>query len=188
MGPCTVAGRTSLGAISVFGRTDQRSQLPLWPGNHGIVIEKQHDSRLSHGRHLRGGGPGRAGFAAIGWRIASTGPANPPERDADLKLAAQSIHDMRRMSSSKTTRSSKQANRRPSNRWTHMRLFISIFACLLLLIASDGAIAADDNCFWTTGDTASAGMGILSKWGFLRRHVTLRKRLPHGLPVAARIR
>lgn len=28
-----------LGAISVFGRTDRGSQYPLWPGNHGIVIE-----------------------------------------------------------------------------------------------------------------------------------------------------
>ena len=28
-----------LGAISVFGRTDHKSELPLWPGNRGIVIE-----------------------------------------------------------------------------------------------------------------------------------------------------
>jgi len=28
-----------LGAISVFGRTDRGSNLPLWPGNRGIVIE-----------------------------------------------------------------------------------------------------------------------------------------------------
>jgi parallel beta-helix repeat protein len=28
-----------LGAIGVFGRTDRESQLPLWPGNRGIVIE-----------------------------------------------------------------------------------------------------------------------------------------------------
>jgi hypothetical protein len=28
-----------LGAISIFGRSDQRSRLPLWPGNRGIVIE-----------------------------------------------------------------------------------------------------------------------------------------------------
>ena len=33
------SGAYVLGAISVFGRTDQRSQLPLWPGNRGIVIE-----------------------------------------------------------------------------------------------------------------------------------------------------
>ena len=33
------SGAYVLGAISVFGRTDQRSQLPLWPGNRDIVIE-----------------------------------------------------------------------------------------------------------------------------------------------------
>ena len=33
------SGAYVLGAISVFGRTDQRSQLPLWPGNRGIVIQ-----------------------------------------------------------------------------------------------------------------------------------------------------
>ena len=33
------SGAYVLGAISVFGRTDQRSQLPLWPGNRHIVIE-----------------------------------------------------------------------------------------------------------------------------------------------------
>ena len=33
------SGAYVLGAISVFGRTDQRSGLPLWPGNRGIVIE-----------------------------------------------------------------------------------------------------------------------------------------------------
>lgn len=32
-------GAYVLGAISVFGRTDQRSQLPSWPGNRGIVIQ-----------------------------------------------------------------------------------------------------------------------------------------------------
>jgi hypothetical protein len=33
------SGAYVLGAISVFGRTDHRSQLPLWPGNRGIAIE-----------------------------------------------------------------------------------------------------------------------------------------------------
>ena len=33
------SGAYVLGAISVFGRTDHRSHLPLWPGNRGIVIE-----------------------------------------------------------------------------------------------------------------------------------------------------
>ena len=33
------SGAYVLGAISVFGRTDQRSQLPPWPGNRGIVIQ-----------------------------------------------------------------------------------------------------------------------------------------------------
>jgi hypothetical protein len=32
-------GAYVLGAISVFGRTDERSQLPLWPGNRGIVVQ-----------------------------------------------------------------------------------------------------------------------------------------------------
>ncbi|MHC4402558.1 MAG: right-handed parallel beta-helix repeat-containing protein [Planctomycetota bacterium] len=33
------SGAYVLGAISVFGRTDRQSQLPLWPGNRRIVIE-----------------------------------------------------------------------------------------------------------------------------------------------------
>lgn len=33
------SGAYVLGAISIFGRTDHRSQLPLWPGNRGIAIE-----------------------------------------------------------------------------------------------------------------------------------------------------
>ena len=33
------SGAYVLGAISVFGRTDRRSPLPLWPGNRDILIE-----------------------------------------------------------------------------------------------------------------------------------------------------
>jgi hypothetical protein len=33
------SGAYVLGAISVFGRTDRESRLPLWPGNRGILIE-----------------------------------------------------------------------------------------------------------------------------------------------------
>ena len=33
------SGAYVLGAISIFGRTDQGSELPLWPGNRGLVIQ-----------------------------------------------------------------------------------------------------------------------------------------------------
>jgi hypothetical protein len=33
------SGAYVLGAISIFGRTDQGSELPLWPGNRDIIIE-----------------------------------------------------------------------------------------------------------------------------------------------------
>lgn len=32
-------GAYTLGAISIFGRTERKSKRPLWPGNRGIVIE-----------------------------------------------------------------------------------------------------------------------------------------------------
>jgi hypothetical protein len=38
-GAIHATGAYVLGAISVFGRTDRWSKLPLWPGNRGIVIE-----------------------------------------------------------------------------------------------------------------------------------------------------
>ena len=41
-----------------------------------------------------------------------------------------------------------------------MRPIFALFACLLLPVVADRAVASEHNCFWTTGDR------LLPAWGF----------------------